>query len=87
MFLLSEKSSNMNFEEKIIRYVASKLIQLKYFRKKGSFPSENKLAFYIDQVLEDLKVNFRQLKLVRTKNPQGLITPAVQQSVEKLIIV
>jgi hypothetical protein len=76
----------MNFEEKIIRYVASKLIQKKYFRKKGFFPDEKKLGFYIEQVLEDLINQYRQLRLVRTRSPKGLITPAVQQSVDKLHI-
>ena len=76
----------MNFEEKIIRYIAYKLIQRKFFRMKGYFPDEKKLARYIQQVLEDLKTTYRQLRLVRTRSPQGLITPAVQHSVDKLHI-
>lgn len=75
----------MNYEEKMLRYVASKLIQKKYFLKKGGFPSEKKLIGYIQEVLDDLKQVHRQLTLVRTHSPHGLITPAVRESVDKLI--
>jgi hypothetical protein len=74
----------MTYEEKLIRFISSKLIQKRYFLRKGSFPEEKKLAIYINMVLEDLKSKYRQLKYVRIHSPSGLITPAIMESVNKL---
>lgn len=74
----------MTFEEKLIRYIASKLIQRKYFLTKSEFPDDKKLARYIQIVLEDLKLKNRQLKYVRTHSEDGLITPAIEECVSKL---
>jgi len=76
----------MNYEEKLIRYIASKLIQRRYFMKKGGFPDEKTLAKYINFVCEELKDKYRDLKYVRNKSENGLITPLVSEIVFKLNI-
>ena len=38
------RAGTMNYEEKLIRYIASKLIQRRYFMKKGGFPDEKTSA-------------------------------------------
>ena len=74
----------MTYEEKLIRYIASKLIQKKYYIKKGEFPSEPKIAQYVNIVVNDLQEQHRQLKYVRTHSENGLITPAIASSVDKI---
>ncbi len=76
----------MNYEEKLIRYIASKLIQRRYFMKKGGFPDEKTLAKYINFVCEELKDKYRDLKYVRNKSENGLITPLISEIVFKLNI-
>lgn len=74
----------MNYEEKLVRYIASKLIQKHYFMKNGEFPNEKKLAKFINIVLNDLIQKHKQLKLIRTHSKEGLITPDILESVRKL---
>lgn len=74
----------MNYEEKLIRYIASKLIQRKYLRAKGEFPNEVVLGRLIHKVLKTLKEDYRQLKYVRIKSEEGLVLPAVEAVVKKL---
>jgi hypothetical protein len=76
----------MNFEEKLIRYIASKLIQRKYFLSKGTMPEPKKIVFLIQSVLDQLKEDHRQLKYVRLNSENGLITPIIQKVVDKLKI-
>ena len=76
----------MNYEEKLIRYIASKLIQRKYLMKKGGFPDEKTLAKYVNFVCKELKEKYRDLKYVRSKSESGLITPLVTEVVNKLKI-
>ena len=76
----------MTPDEKIIRYIASKLIQRKFFLEKGMLPDEKKLAMYINLVLEILIEKYRKLKYVRIKSESGLVTPAVRQVVDNLKI-
>ena len=80
------RAGTMNYEEKLIRYIASKLIQRRYFMKKGGFPDEKTLARYINFVCEELKDKYRDLKYVRNKSENGLITPLVSEIVFKLNI-
>jgi len=80
------RAGTMNYEEKLIRYIASKLIQRRYFMKKGGFPDEKTLAKYINFVCEELKDKYRDLKYVRNKSENGLITPLVSEIVFKLNI-
>jgi hypothetical protein len=74
----------MNYEEKLIRFIASKLIQRRYFMAKGEFPGEVKLSFYIKRVLAELKEKYRELKYVRIHSKTGLITPAILDVVSKM---
>lgn len=76
----------MNYEEKMIRYIASKLIQRKFYLKKKEFPSPQKLAFLINLVIEDLIEKYNKLSLVRVHEDNGLLTPLVQESVDKIKI-
>jgi hypothetical protein len=76
----------MNYEEKLIRYIASKLIQRRYFMKKGGFPDEKTLARYINFVCKELKEKYRDLKYVRNKSESGLITPLIEEVVFKMKI-
>jgi len=76
----------MNFEEKLIRYIASKLIQRKYFLSKGTMPEPKKIVFLTQSVLDQLKEDHRQLKYVRLNSENGLITPIIQKVVDKLKI-
>lgn len=76
----------MGYEEKMIRYIASKLIQRKFFLKKGEFPDPKKLAFLINLVIEDLIEKYNKLSLVRAHEDNGLLTPLVQESVDKIRI-
>ncbi len=80
------RAGTMNYEEKLIRYIASKLIQRRYFMKKGGFPDEKTLAKYINFVCEELKDKYRDLKYVRNKSENGLITPLISEIVFKLNI-
>lgn len=80
------RAGTMNYEEKLIRYIASKLIQRRYFMKKGGFPDEKILAKYINFVCEELKDKHRDLKYVRNKSENGLITPLISEIVFKLNI-
>lgn len=77
----------MTFEEKLIRYIASKLIQKKYFLHKGEFPNDNIISKYVRRVLEDLQAKHRQLKYVRTHSEDGLITPAIKEAVDRIKII
>jgi len=77
----------MTFEEKLIRYIASKLIQKKYFLHKGEFPDDKTIARYVNRVLEDLKNKYRQLKYVRNHSDEGLITPAIKEVINKIKII
>lgn len=72
----------MGFEEKLIRYIASKLIQKKYFLLKHTFPSETKLKQMVDRIIDGLIEKYRQLRLVRTHSPEGLVTPAIKELVD-----
>lgn len=74
----------MNYEEKLIRYIASKLIQRRHFMNKGEFLQEKKLAQYINRVLEQLKDEYKDLKHIRIKSKTGLITPAIAEVVSKI---
>lgn len=74
----------MNYEERLIRYIASKLIQRKYLRAKGEFPNEEILARLINKVLKTLKEEYKQLKYVRIKSEDGLVLPAVEAVVKKI---
>jgi hypothetical protein len=76
----------MNYEEKLIRYIASKLIQRKYFMKKGEFPNQKKLEQYINMVCASLKEKYRDLKYVRNKTEDGMITPIISECVSKIKI-
>lgn len=80
------RAGTMNYEEKLIRYIASKLIQRRYFMKKGGFPDEKTLAKYINFVCEELKDKYRDLKYVRNKSENGFITPLISEIVFKLNI-
>lgn len=75
----------MGYDEKLIRYIASKMIQRKHLALKGEFPSETKLAQYVNRVLETLKENHKQLRLVRTQSQDGFLTPLVKGAVDKLV--
>jgi len=76
----------MNFEEKLIRYIASKLIQRKYFSIREEFPSAKKLSFLINRVIEILKNKHGRLNHVRIHDSKGLVTPMVEQAIEELNI-
>lgn len=76
----------MNFEEKLIRYIASKLIQRKFFLTMGQFPEPKRLEKMINQVLLKLKEEYQELYLVRTKSKQGIITPAIKSIIDNLNI-
>jgi hypothetical protein len=76
----------MNYEEKLIRYIASKLIQKKFFLRKGFLPDEQTLAHLITRVLNKVKEEYRQYNLVRGKSESGLITPIIQKIVNELKI-
>ncbi len=54
--------------------------------KKGGFPDEKTLAKYINFVCEELKDKHRDLKYVRNKSENGLITPLISEIVFKLNI-
>jgi hypothetical protein len=77
----------MNFEEKLIRYIASKLIQRKYLSIKEEFPSARQLTFFINRVIEILKEKHGRLNHVRIHDDYGLVTPFVQQAVDELKII
>jgi hypothetical protein len=74
----------MNFEEKLIRYIASKLIQRRYFLNKGEMPEPKKIIFFIQAVLDQLKKNHKQLKYVRLHSEHGCITPIIKKVVDSL---
>ena len=74
----------MNYEEKLVRYMASKLLQRKYFRAKGEFPNEVVLARLINKVVTSLKEEYKQLKYIRIKSDDGLVLPAVEAVVKKI---
>lgn len=76
----------MNYEEKLIRFIASKLIQKKYFLRKHCFPTEGKLANLITIVLDDLLEEYKKFRLIRIKSESGLVTPIIQKSVDKLVL-
>mgnify|MGYP003417927103 FL=1 len=76
----------MNFEEKLIRYIASKLIQRKFFLTRGEFPDPKRLEKMINQVILQLKEEYQELYLVRTKSEEGIITPAIKSIVDNLKI-
>lgn len=74
----------MNYEEKLIRYIASKLIQRKYLGEKGMFPDETILSRLINKVLSNLKNEYKELKYVRIKSEDGIVTPAIEKEVSRL---
>lgn len=74
----------MSFEEKLVRYIASKLIQKNYFYQKGEFPDDKKLIFYINFVLKKLTDKYKKLSLIRIHSPKGLITPQILQVVKEI---
>jgi hypothetical protein len=76
----------MNFEEKLIRYIASKLIQKKYLMNKGCLPDERKINMYVERVLQKLKEKYRKLKYVRIHSDDGILTPAIREVVEQIKI-
>ena len=71
----------MDYEEKLIRYVASKIIQKQYFYVKGEFPDDNKLKSYINRVLKKLQDKYGLLRNVRIHSKKGLITPQIYEAV------
>ncbi len=77
----------MNYEEKLIRYIASKLIQRKYLMKKGEFPNQKTIERYVNLVCENLKEQYRDLKYVRNKAEDGMITPIISECVSKIKII
>ena len=77
----------MHYEEKLIRCIASKLIQRKYYLNKGYFPDERQINKYVEYVLTQLKQKYRQLKYVRNHTEDGLLTPIVKEVVAKIKIV
>jgi hypothetical protein len=74
----------MHYEEKIIRYIASKLIQRKYYLNHGEYPQELILEKLINRVVTELKDQYKELKYVRIKSPEGIVTPQVRKVVDKL---
>lgn len=76
----------MSYDEKLIRYIASKLIQRRYFMKKGAFPSQKTLENYINFVCRNIKEQYRDYKYVRNKTEDGMITPIISDFVSKLKI-
>lgn len=74
----------MHYEEKIIRYVASKLIQRKYYSNHNELPQEAVLQKLINKVVEELRDQYKELKYVRIKSPEGLVTPQVLKIIEKM---
>jgi hypothetical protein len=74
----------MNFEEKLIRYITSKLVQRRYFLNKGEMPEPKKIIFLIQAVLDQLKKDHKQLKYVRLHSKNGFITPIIKEVVDKL---
>jgi len=76
----------MTFEEKLIRYIASKLIQKKFFGKKHRMPSEKELGTLIDYIMQDIKEQYKQFSLVRRNSESGLLMPLIKPFVDKLHI-
>lgn len=76
----------MHYEEKIIRYVASKLIQRRYYTNHNELPQEDILEKLINRVIKELREQYKELKYVRIKSPEGLVTPQVLKVVNKLKI-
>jgi hypothetical protein len=76
----------MNFEEKLIRYIASKLIQKKFLMTKGYLPDEKKLSIYIERVLQKLKEKYRKLRYVRLHSDDGILTPLIREVVDQIKI-
>ena len=76
----------MNYEEKLIRYIASKLLQKKYFRNTGVVPSENELARLIKMVLNKLIDKYRKLEYVRLKSKNGFVTQQIAEIVDNMKI-
>lgn len=76
----------MSYEEKLVRFIASKLIQRKFFIKKHYYPTSTELSRLVERVIEDLLSEFNQLKLIRIKTNDGFIAPIIKKSVDKLII-
>lgn len=74
----------MSFEEKLIRYIASKLIQKKFFGKNHRMPSDKELSNLINYILEDIKEEYKQFSLVRRHSSNGLLTPLIKPFIEKL---
>ncbi len=80
------KELTMTYEEKMVRYIASKLIQRKHLALKHCFPTATQLSNLVNRVLEDLIEEYRQLKLIRVHTKDGFITPIIKKSVDKLVI-
>jgi|688.fasta_scaffold14092_12 hypothetical protein len=74
----------ISYEEKLLRYIASKFIQKKFFLKKHRYPSDSELQDLIQKVLVNLKEEYKQLSLVRKHSSNGILTPIVKRFVEKL---
>jgi hypothetical protein len=80
------KELKMTYEEKMIRCIASKLIQRKHLALKHCFPTVTQLSILVNRVLEDLIEEYRQLKLIRIHTKDGFITPIIKKSVDKLVL-
>ena len=76
----------MNFEEKLIRYMASKMLQRKYLAAKRKLPSEKQLAFYLNQAVDEIKNRYKQFSLVRRHADDGLLTPLIREIVDQIHI-
>jgi hypothetical protein len=76
----------MSYEEKLIRYISSKIIQKKIFLKKHRLPSDKELQYYIGIALEKIKDKYKQYSLVRRHSRQGLLTPLIREIINDIKI-
>jgi hypothetical protein len=74
----------VSFEEKLIRYIASKLLQKNFFLKKHRLPSDKELANLINVVIEKVKQKYKQFSLVRRNSPHGLLTPLIKNIIDEI---
>ena len=76
----------MTYEEKLVRYIASKMIQKKFFGKKHRLPSAGELDTYINRVLSDIKDEYKQFSLIRRHSKNGLLTPLIRVFIDEMVI-
>lgn len=86
MLLGFKKLKMISFEEKLIRYIASKLIQKKFFLEKHRYPSDKELVNNINKLLHALKNKYKQLSLVRRHSELGILTPIIQEIIQSFKI-